>query len=441
MHWQPSRLVLLFSMFFFILLAVSSVACRVATCESLLDTTDQYIVSLKDGVNLGAHVDLVQALYNTSSYKGVLKTFNIVGFQAYSAHLDPSTATELGLHPDVEAVDDNAILTLQTTDDGNCDTSKCPSGECPKDVEDRDENDPDLGHLAAPPAERRVLQRMAPYNLHRISHRGFSDTSTYWYVRTAGAGTYAYVLDTGIDADHSDLGGRVTLAYNALGDSRPATDDHGHGTYIAGIMGGKWYGVAKKTNLISVKMLKNGETNLALVLAAYEWAVNDITRRHRVPSSVINISVGGGAVLQPLNTAINAAFAQGIVTVVPAGNEGQNAARISPACAKDSIAVGATNERRVRLRSSNWGPAVQIFAPGYKVCSDWPGPRGGKTRKRSGTGAAGAHVAGLVVYFRSLHELPNAEVTWSFVKNAATRAAGRNAMGAPDIFAYNLSGR
>ncbi|KAF2155518.1 alkaline protease [Myriangium duriaei CBS 260.36] len=283
------------------------------------------------------------------------------------------------------------------------------------------------------------MQRFAPYNLHRISHRGFSDTSTYWYVRPAGVGTYAYVLDGGIDSDHAEFGGRVTMGFNAFGDY-PPTDQEGHGTYIAGIIGGKKYGVAKKTNLISVKVLHHGHTTLDLVLLGYQFAVDDILSKGRVEKSVINLSVAG-EFLGPLNQAVDEAHAKGITTVVPAGNGNKNAYTVSPAASKGSITVGATDRERVRPGFCNWGPAVQIFAPGYKVCSSWTGGGHRKTRTGTGTAAASAHVAGLVVYFKSFKHLPNAETTWSFIHNVATRGVVKNAAGSSDLFAYNLSGR
>jgi subtilisin family serine protease len=134
-----------------------------------------------------------------------------------------------------------------------------------------------------------TTQSGAPWGLGAISHKSAGSTS-YVYDTTAGSGSYGYVVDSGINVAHTDFGGRATLGYNAAGGAH--TDTLGHGTHVAGTIGGTKYGVSKKANLISVKVFSGNSAATSVILDGFNWAVNDITSKNRAGKSVINMSLG-----------------------------------------------------------------------------------------------------------------------------------------------------
>jgi oryzin len=136
-----------------------------------------------------------------------------------------------------------------------------------------------------------VTQNGAEWGLGRISHRTAPSTQ-YVYDDSAGRGTYAYVIDSGINIQHVEFGGRASLGQNFVGGSH--VDSGGHGTHVSGTIGGTTYGVAKQTNLISVKVFGTGSSPTSTIMQGFEWAVNDITSKGRTGVSVINMSLGTG---------------------------------------------------------------------------------------------------------------------------------------------------
>ncbi|KAF2152166.1 alkaline protease [Myriangium duriaei CBS 260.36] len=332
---------------------------------------------------------------------GVTNRYAIGVFQAYAGHFHASLIEELRLHSDVADIEPDQILDAWL--------------------------------------KRLVKQKRAPYNLHRISHRGVDDPDNYWYISSAGSGTYVYVVDSGINKRHVEFGSRASFGYNAFANTS-AHDTDGHGTYIAGIIGGKTYGVAKKTNLIALKIIDNKRTSTSIMLEGYHWAVNNILKKEQAQKSAISLSVSG-RYQKAINDAIDAAFRKGVVTVVPAGDSGINAKAVSPASAKHAITVGASDQTRARANFSNFGPAVNIFAPGVDICAAWNDKKNKGIRKATGTAEAAAHVAALVVYFTAFNLLRTAEMTWAFLQIVSTAGVVSNAARSSDLFAYNLSGK
>lgn len=122
-----------------------------------------------------------------------------------------------------------------------------------------------------------------------ISHKGQPSTD-YIYDTNGGEGTYAYVVDTGINVDHEEFEGRASLAYNAAGGQH--VDGVGHGTHVSGTIGGKTYGVAKKANLLSVKVFVGESSSTSIILDGFNWAANDIVSKKRTGKAAINMSLG-----------------------------------------------------------------------------------------------------------------------------------------------------
>jgi oryzin len=138
-----------------------------------------------------------------------------------------------------------------------------------------------------------VTQNNAEPGLGRISHRQ-SPSNQYVFDDSAGRGTFAYVIDTGINVNHTEFSGRASLGANFAGGAH--VDSDGHGTHVAGTIGGNTFGVAKNTNLISVKTFGTGSSAASTIMKGFEWAVNDITSRGRAGTSVINMSLGTGTI-------------------------------------------------------------------------------------------------------------------------------------------------
>lgn len=258
-----------------------------------------------------------------------------------------------------------------------------------------------------------ATQSGATWGLDRIDQRSRPLSGTFTYNAT-GAGVKAYIIDTGINASHTDFGGRVGAGATAISDGRGTNDCNGHGTHVAGTVGGSRYGVAKNVTLIPVRVLDcNGSGANSGVVAGMDWVAG------QGGGGVANMSLGGGA-----NTATDAAIARmtnaGVTTVVAAGNENQDACNVSPARAPSAITVGSTTNTDARSSFSNYGSCVDIFAPGSSITSDWIGSTTA-TNTISGTSMASPHVAGVAAQYLQLN--PGASpstVTNAILGNATT---------------------
>lgn len=286
-----------------------------------------------------------------------------------------------------------------------------------------------------------TTQTGSTWGLGAISHRSGASTS-YIYDTTAGQNTYAYVVDSGIIIAHNQFGGRATLGYNAVGGTH--TDTLGHGTHVAGTIGGSTYGVAKSTNLISVKVFQGSSGSTSTILAGFNWAVTDITSKSRAGRSVINLSLGGPASTTWTN-AIQAAYSQGVLSVVAAGNGDSSGRPLpvsgqSPANAPNAFTVAAADSSFRPASFTNYGAGVDIFAPGVGILSAYIGSNTA-TASLSGTSMAAPHVAGLAVYLQALEGLTTPAAVTARLKalGVANRITG-TLNGSPNLFAYNGNG-
>lgn len=237
-----------------------------------------------------------------------------------------------------------------------------------------------------------ATQTNPTWGLDRIDQRSLPLSSSYSYTST-GSGVRAYVIDTGIYAANTQFGNRVIAGATAINDGRGTTDCNGHGTHVAGTIGGSTSGVAKSVTLVPVRVLDcQGSGPNSGVIAGMDWVAGNA-----VKPAVANMSLGG-----PADSATDAAVARltnaGVTVVVAAGNDNVDACTTSPARAASAITVAATTNTDARASFSNYGSCVDIFAPGQNITSAWIGSTTA-TRTISGTSMASPHVAGVAALF------------------------------------------
>jgi subtilisin family serine protease len=227
------------------------------------------------------------------------------------------------------------------------------------------------------------------WGLDRIDQRALPLDDSYTYPNT-GAGVKAYVIDSGINLTHSDFGGRALSGRDVVSNDDDATDCYGHGTHVAGTIGGTTYGVAKNATLVAVRVANcSGSLTSALVIAGIDWATAD----HTTGPAVANLSMGGSA-NKALDAAVAHSIADGITYAVAAGNLfGSDACAFSPSRTPNAVTVGATTSTDARPGYSNIGSCLDLFAPGSDITSTWIGSDTA-TNISSGTSMAAPHVAG-----------------------------------------------
>ena len=200
----------------------------------------------------------------------------------------------------------------------------------------------------------------------------------------------AYVVDTGIRPDHVDFGGRVEAGFSAIADGLGTGDCNGHGTHVAGTIGGTAYGMAKAVRLVPVRVLGcDGSGLVSGIVGGLDWIIGQ--HAAGIPA-VANLSLGGGASTS-LDNAIEAAVNDGVSVVVAAGNSNVDACTGSPARVPAALTVGATGQSDVRASFSNYGSCLDLFAPGVGISSTWHTSTTA-TASLSGTSMAAPHVAG-----------------------------------------------
>ncbi|SEM63339.1 Serine protease, subtilisin family [Stigmatella aurantiaca] len=235
-------------------------------------------------------------------------------------------------------------------------------------------------------------QAGATWGLDRIDQTDLPLNSTYSYNLT-GAGVNAYIIDTGIRLTHTEFQGRAMTGFDAVTAGGTANDCNGHGTHVAGTVGGATYGVAKGVTLHAVRVLDcGGSGTYEGVVAGVDW----VTANHVKPA-VANMSLGGG-VSDALDQAIRNSITAGVVYAVAAGNDNGDACTKSPARTAEAITVGATANTDARASFSNYGSCVDIFAPGQNITSAYHSSDT-VTNTISGTSMASPHVAGTAALY------------------------------------------
>jgi subtilisin family serine protease len=239
-------------------------------------------------------------------------------------------------------------------------------------------------------------QQGSTWGIDRVDQATLPLTGSYDYANT-GSGVKAFVIDTGIFGENSDFGGRVASGFTAVSDGNGTNDCNGHGTHVAGTVGGSTYGVAKAVTLVPVRVLDcSGSGTYSAVIAGIDWVAQNYVAGS---PAVANLSLGG-PISSSLDTAINALINRGVTVVVAAGNSAADACGSSPARVANAITVSASDRNDQFASFSNFGSCVDIQAPGVNVTSTWIGSTSA-TNTISGTSMASPHVAGVVALMLS----------------------------------------
>jgi len=248
---------------------------------------------------------------------------------------------------------------------------------------------PDVAYVEQNGEVRTTATQTNPpsWGLNRIDQRNLPLDNAYTYPNTA-SGVTAYIIDTGIRTTHNDFGGRAVWGVNTVGGSN--SDCNGHGTHVAGTVGGTSYGVAKAVRLVAVKVLDcAGSGSFAAVTAGVDW----VTGNHTSGPAVANMSLGGQGSNTTLENAVRNSIADGVVYAIASGNSSSNACNFTPARVSQAITVNASASNDARASFSNYGSCTDIFAPGAGITSAWH-TGNTATNTISGTSMAAPHVAG-----------------------------------------------
>jgi subtilisin family serine protease len=270
------------------------------------------------------------------------------------------------------------------------------------------------------------------WGLDRIDQRNLPLDNSYTFTTTA-SNVHAYIIDTGIRITHTTFGGRATWGHNSVDTNN--TDCNGHGTHVAGTVGGSQYGVAKGVSLVAVKVLNcSGSGTTAQVADGINWVA-----ANAIHPAVANMSLGGGA--DPtLDNAVSAAINSGVTFAIASGNSNADACNFSPARVPSAITVNATDINDARASFSNFGTCTDIFAPGVNITSAWM-TDDNATNTISGTSMATPHVTGAAALWLADHpgDTPG-QVTAGLVNASTTNKVTNPGSGSPNRLLFTLFG-
>ena len=316
---------------------------EIRSADSAAAIPGSYIVTLKDGTVTTSRAATLAKKYDGAGTVAEVYTAAVKGFHA---RMSPAAAKRLAADPAVAMVEQDQIMSITGTQTG------------------------------------------ATWGIDRLDQASLPLNSTYTYPNTA-SNVHAYVIDTGILTTHSQFGGRAVSGYDYVDNDSNATDCNGHGTHVAGTIGGSTYGVAKAVQLVAVRVLScSGSGSTSGVISGVNWVA-----KNAIKPAVANMSLGGG-VSTTLDNAVAAAVTAGVSFAVAAGNDNTNACNNSPARVASAITVGATTKTDARASYSNYGSCLDVFAPGSSITSSWYTSTSA-TNTISGTSMASPHVAGV----------------------------------------------
>ncbi|MFJ6138663.1 S8 family peptidase [Kitasatospora sp. NPDC092286] len=271
------------------------------------------------------------------------------------------------------------------------------------------------------------------WGLDRIDHRRLPLDRRYDYPATAGRGVTAYIVDTGVRVTQEEFEGRASNGFDAIDGDNVAQDEHGHGTHVAGTVAGSTFGAAKAASIVAVRVLDDsGYGTTEQVVAGIDWVTG-----HAVKPAVVNLSLGGEPD-EVLDAAVRNSIASGLTYAVAAGNDGTDASQHSPARVPTALTVGATDQDDVRASFSNYGPLVDLFAPGVDIVSalSWVDV-GGIGTTMSGTSMATPHVTAAAALHLAAHPAATpAQVAAALTAAATTGSVQDAGPGSPDRLLY-----
>ncbi|MFJ4685554.1 S8 family peptidase [Streptomyces sp. NPDC091377] len=329
-----------------------------------------YIVTLKP--TAGFEASTARGKQLISGYGGQIKRVYTSALNGYAAELSGAQARRLAADPAVASVEQDQKVRANAT------------------------------------------QTNPPWGLDRIDQANLPLSGTYTYPDSAGEAATVYVLDTGVRITHQDISGRASYGYDFVDNDTIAQDGYGHGTHVATTVAGTVHGVAKKAKIVAVRVLgNNGSGTTAGVIAGVDW----ITANHG-PSSIANVSLGGGP-STALDNAVRNSITSGVTYSIAAGNSSAPASGYSPARVSTAITVGATTRTDAKATYSNYGPVVDIFAPGSDITAGW-NTSDTATLTGSGTSFAAPHVSGAAAIYLTNHPGASPAAVATALVNGAT---------------------
>lgn len=342
---------------------------------------DSYIVVLKDTKRLSSASDAQAESIVDTTANGLASQYGAEVGETYSAALNGFSITADEVEATELAADENVDYVVQNQTHHVLDTQ---------------ENPPSWG-------------------LDRVDQRDLPLDNGYTY-ETKAENVTAYVVDTGVLATRTTFEGRVQAGFDAIDGDDDATDEHGHGTHVAGTIGGAEYGLAKGVSIVAVRVLDaDGSGTTEQVVAGINWVAEQAQTLDGPP--VANMSLGGG-VDEVLDEAVRGAVESGVTFTVAAGNSGADANDFSPARVEEAVTVAASDDQDGQADFSNYGDKVDLYAPGVDITSSVIGGDDASDTF-SGTSMAAPHVAGAVALFLA----DNPEATPAEVAEAITSAA------------------
>ncbi len=341
-----------------------------------------YLVVLKDASSLG---DMLSAYQPERVFKHALHGFEV--------RLEAKAARKLAAHPAVDYVQQNGTVSL---DPGILDTQPSPPS----------------------------------WGLDRIDQRNLPLDASYTYPNT-GAGVRAYILSSGIRTTHTDFGGRVVHGRDTIDNDNDASDCNGHGTNVAGIVGGAAHGVAKGVTLVAMRVVNcQGSASFAQVIAGVDWVTANAVK------PAVAVMVVGASLDATINNAVRNSILSGVTYTVIAGSSSSNACNFSPASVTEAITVAGTTNLDARHTASNFGTCLDLFAPGVGVTTTaWTSDTA--TITISGTSFATAHAGGAAALILAAHPTwTPAQVRDQLVADATPGVVTNPGTGSPNLLLY-----